>query len=202
MNTWSIERAVVGLLAGAAVTVQGLLEALWPSAVPPHDYDLDHDSWLDDFEAENEVHEPRVRPSGTRVRTRCIECGCQGFRLTDGLCDGCFEALSSAPLAGAESLHTTPCNEGPDGVEPEIPPSVIPPSGPLQDVVRRVLRRHFFWWPNASSIGSAAHCSCGERPRDLMQWERHVAPLIAEAVQPLPEPLDRYTQDRRAGGVE
>jgi hypothetical protein len=34
MRTWSIERAIVGLGAGAAVAVQGLLESLWPARTP------------------------------------------------------------------------------------------------------------------------------------------------------------------------
>lgn len=42
-----------------------------------------------------------------------------------------------------------------------------------------VLGAHIFHWPDASSIGSAAHCSCGERPVGQWQWREHVSPLIA-----------------------
>lgn len=64
MRTWSLERAVVSLGAGAAVVVQGLLESLWPS----HDYDRvlagqPGDEWLWDKEAETEVWEPPLNSS-------------------------------------------------------------------------------------------------------------------------------------------
>lgn len=50
--------------------------------------------------------------------------------------------------------------------------------------IARVLAMHDFWWANHNSIGSDAHCRCGERPHDLRAWREHVAPLIWTACAP------------------
>lgn len=54
MKRCILEEAFIAVYTGAAVTVQGLLDAFWP----PHyeAYDVP-DSWLDEYEAENEVLE-------------------------------------------------------------------------------------------------------------------------------------------------
>lgn len=58
------------------------------------------------------------------------------------------------------------------------------------------LKRHQFWHANHSSVGSAAHCLCGLRPRDQSEWADHVVadvllPLHGIAIVELPEAQKR-----------
>ncbi|OCB15095.1 hypothetical protein [Mycobacterium intracellulare] len=51
----------------------------------------------------------------------------------------------------------------------------------IREDVAMLLRRHTLWNANHSSIGSEAHCLCGERPKGFPEWTTHVADaLMAE----------------------
>lgn len=45
------------------------------------------------------------------------------------------------------------------------------------------LKQHQFWHADHSSVGSAAHCLCGLRPRDQSEWADHV---VADVLLSLP----------------
>ncbi|OBG32393.1 hypothetical protein [Mycolicibacter heraklionensis] len=49
--------------------------------------------------------------------------------------------------------------------------------------ITEILAAHRFWWANHASVGSDAHCGCGDRPRDMYEWNSHVATLIAQAAE-------------------
>ncbi|OCB15096.1 hypothetical protein [Mycobacterium intracellulare] len=52
----------------------------------------------------------------------------------------------------------------------------------IQQDIADAVRRHYFWWPNHSSIGSEAHCQCGQRPRDWSHWADHIAEVLTSAL--------------------
>jgi hypothetical protein len=107
---------------------------------------------------------------------------------------GAFDSIDSADLPPAE---TAPAGVS-DGPEAPAPPAGLSWIDWATPAICDVLAVHTFWLANHSSIGSAAHCLCGERPRDLMEWREHVAPMIAERLETAALALDPAKAAREA----
>lgn len=69
------------------------------------------------------------------------------------------------------------------GLPTTAPPAGLPTPGEFAAVaVCEVLADHYFWRANHSSIGSEAHCACGDRPHGQFEWREHVAAEVQRRI--------------------
>lgn len=141
--------------------------------------------WLIAREAEEEVAEPRSTadvPAESAVTYSIGEC----FRLLDEsrktsavppTAEDDPAASTSQPAAGSPT--TVPAGLRSEGTSPA---GLSTPGEFAAVAVREVLAEHYFWRANHSSIGSEAHCACGDRPHDQFEWREHVAAEVARRI--------------------
>lgn len=106
------------------------------------------------------------------------ECVCDALTaLRERLASLASQDSGAAPPAA--SVTPAPV----DGTPPASPGAGLSFVDYMTPAICDVLATHRFSLVNHSSIGQEDHCSCGERPRDGLDWREHVAPLIAERIE-------------------